>query len=532
MTAISVEPGQGRSPQAAPDRPESPLENALEGAAAALCALIAMVAVSALALWLLDAESLGSLWSLALTVTAMAVGGSVSPAAASSGAEGSGGLSGLLGGGGLSPTMSGTVDALPFGVTLLGAMVLWLAFSWRMRRRPFTAGELAGRTAGAAVTALLGFLTVAELAEGSFRMPASAMSGMRGEDSTSGGLGIGNSPLGELFGGGLGRRLGGGSAMSRDMVMNYQVQAGSAVLGGLLWVAVVIALGCLITRRAHLPLPWQTGRLRAAWAPSVSAVARMLLLMTVVPLIAVVFIGIVVGGKGATAAGAALLLAPDAVVVFVTLGLGVSWTASTHQAQSEDGNPLASLLRRLGGAQAQARPDRVEHLRDLSAGGWPLWLLALLVTGLALLACGYAAARATARTLAHAPSVRRTRHGQHLAPAARLGVVLGVALGLTAWLTQASGQISATMFGSEMGGTQAGLSGSVPLAALLGLLAGAAAGFVGSVLHGLHGGQTPRFRTIPRNTPVAPVGEHLAGAPGATAHGGGSAPLESSLGNR
>lgn len=531
MTAITVEPRQGRSPQAAPARPESPLENALEGAAAALCALIAMVAVSALALWLLDAESLGSLWSLALTVTAMAVGGSVS-SAASSGAEGSGGLSNLLGGGGLSPTMSGTVDAVPFGVTLLGAMVLWLAFSWRMRRRLSTAGELAARTAGAAVTALLGFLVVAKLAEGSFRMPASAMSGMRGEDSTSGGLGIGNSPLGDLFGGGLGRRLGGGSTMSRDMVMNYQVQAGSAVLGGLLWVAVVIALGCLITRRAHLPLPWQTGRLRAAWAPSVSAVARMLLLMTVVPLIAVVFVGIVVGGKGATAAGAALLLAPDAVVVFVTLGLGVSWTALTHQAQSEDGNPLASLLRRLGGAQAQARPDRVEHLRDLSAGGWPLWLLALLVTGLALLACGYAAARAAARTPAHAPSAHRTRHGQHLAPAARLGVVLGVALGLTAWLTQASGQISATMFGSEMGGTQAGFSGSVPLAALLGLLAGAAAGFVGSVLHGLHGGQTRPFRTISRNTPVAPVGEHLADVPGATAHGVGSGPLENSLGNR
>ncbi|MDF3141373.1 MULTISPECIES: hypothetical protein [unclassified Streptomyces] len=54
------------------------------------------------------------------------------------------------------------------------------------------------------------------------------------------------------------------------------------------------------------------------------------------------------------------------------------------------------------------------------------------------------------------------------------------------------------MFGSDMGGTQAELSGSVPLAALLGLPAGTAAGFVGSLLHGLDGGKTHRFRTAPR----------------------------------
>ncbi|WP_430379827.1 streptophobe family protein [Streptomyces sp. B1-3] len=538
MSAVTVEPKSGRSPQAEPARPESPLENALEGAAAALCALIAMVAVSALALWLLDAGSFGSMWSLALMVTAMAVGGAVSPAATASGAESSGGLSGLLGGGGLSPSMSGTVDAVPLGVTLLGALVLWLVFSWRMRGRRFTTTEVAGRTAGAAVVALFGFLIVAKLAEGSFRMPASTMSGLRGEDSASEGFGSGNSPLGGLFGGELGERLGGGlglgggSRASQDMVMNYQVQAGSAVLGGVLWVAVVIALGCLITRRAHLPMPWQTSRLRVAWAPSVSAVTRMLLLMTVVPLIAVVFVGVVAGGTGATAAGAALLLAPDTVVVVVTLGLGASWTASTHQTQSEGGNPLVSLLRSLGGSQPQARPDRVEQLRDLSAGGWPLWLLALLMTGLALLACGYLAARGTALAQAHPRSGHRTRCGQHLVLAGRLGIVLGVTLGLTTWLAQSTGQISATMFGSEMGGTRAELGGSVPLAALLGLLAGGAAGFVGSLLHGLYGGKTHRFHMIPNRAPVAPVGEHHADVTGAAAPGVVSGPLETSLGNR
>ena len=505
MTDITVEP-ERRSPQAEAARPESPLKNALEGAAATLCAIVAMVAVSALALWLLGAASFGSLWSLAPTLTAMAVGGSVSPAAAASGAESSGGLSGLLSGGGLSPTMSGAVDAVPFGVTLLGAMVLWRLYSWRMRGRRSTAGEPAGRTAGAVATAVLGFLIVAGLAEGSFRMPASAMSGMRGEDSPSGGPGSGRGPLGGLFGGELGERLGGpglggGSRASQDMVMNYQVQAGSTVLGGLLWVAVVIALGCLITRRAHLPMPWQTSRLRAAWAPSASAVARMLVLMTVVPLAAVVFVGVCVGGKGATAAGAALLLAPDTAVVFVTLGLGVPWTASTHQAPSEDGNPLVSLLRMLGGEQTQPRPDRVSHLEDLTAAGLPLWLLALLMTALALLACGYAAARGTAQ--APFPSGHPTRWGQHLAPALRLGMVLSSTLGLTTWLVQASGQISATVFGSEMGGTQAELSGSAPLAALLGLLAGGAAGFLGSLLRTAPWDRRPRaLNPAPPETPL------------------------------
>ncbi|WP_461031779.1 streptophobe family protein [Streptomyces mayteni] len=131
--------------------PIGPWPNALEGAAAALCAVGAMAAVSALALLLLDAGSVGSLWPLTLTVTAMAVGGSVRAGSDGSGDAGSAdaGLGALFGGGGLSPSLSGAVQVVPLGVTLVGAVVLWFGFSRRLRSRRFDAGELAARAAGA-----------------------------------------------------------------------------------------------------------------------------------------------------------------------------------------------------------------------------------------------------------------------------------------------------------------------------------------------------------------------------------------------
>ncbi|MGW1270694.1 streptophobe family protein, partial [Streptomyces sp. NPDC002491] len=319
---------------------------------------------------------------------------------------------------------------------------------------------------------------------------------------------------------------------AQDLVMNYQVQAGSAAWGATLWVAVVVALGCLVTRRAQLPEPWAASRLWTAWAPCVSAVTRMFLTLTVVPLVAVVFVGVAVGGKAATAAGAAILMAPDAVAVFLTLGLGASWTASTRQVQSEGGNPLASLLQWLGGRQSEARPDRVENLRHLSPGGWPLWAIALALTVVALSVCGHAAARATARTGSQSAHPRPGRHGQHLALAGRLAVVMAVFLGTAAWLAQADGRISATVFGSRMGGTHAQLSGSVPTVVVLALIAGAAAGYAGSLLYGLYGGKTGRFRRVAYESPAAAGGEHRVGAPGAAVPGVDRGPLETPVGNR
>ncbi|MEU1030430.1 streptophobe family protein [Streptomyces mirabilis] len=471
-----------------PVRLIGPWENFVEGAAAALCAVVAMAAVSALALTLLDAGSAGSVWSLAMALTAMAVGGSVGAGSDVSGDGGSGGLASLFGGGGggMSPSMSGAADVVPLSVTLVGAVVLWIAFSRRLgqgQQRRFTAGELGVRAAGAAGAALCTLVIVAALAKGSATMPASAMSSMGGADGNRAaeGFGGGSGGLGELMGGGSGTR----------MAVTYHVSAGSAGVGALLWVAVALGAGCLISRRVRLPLGGALDGLRAGWGRSLSAIVRTVLVLAAVPLVALVVVGLVVGGKAGSAAGAALLLAPNALAVFLTLGVGSSWTAELHPVQSDSSNPLAALMGGLGGSTGAMgggrQTDRTEHLRSLAVGGWPLWLAALTVTALILVCCAYRAARAT--NPAHLVPLHPYRGplAVHLGMAQRFGVVTAVVMGTAAWLVRASGNFGVSLFGSEMGGMSVELSGSVPRTLAFGLLAGGLAGFGGSLLAAARG---------------------------------------------
>ncbi|MET7352781.1 streptophobe family protein [Streptomyces mirabilis] len=486
-----------------PVRLIGPWENFVEGAAAALCAVVAMAAVSALALTLLDAGSVGSVWSLAMALTAMAVGGSVGAGSDVSGDGGSmGGLASLFGGGGggMSPSMSGAADVVPLSVTLVGAVVLWIAFSRRLgqgQQRRFTAGELGVRAAGAAGAALCTLVIVAALAKGSATMPASAMSSMGGADGNRAaeGFGGGSGGLGELMGGGsggsggLGGLMGGGSGTR--MAVTYHVSAGSAGVGALLWVAVVLGAGCLISRRVRLPLGGALDGLRAGWGRSLSAIVRTVLVLAAVPLVALAVVGLVVGGKAGSAAGAALLLAPNALAVFLTLGVGSSWTAGLHPVQSDSSSPLAALMGGMGGSTGAMgggrQTDRTEHLRSLAVGGWPLWPAALTVTALILVCCAYRAARAT--NPAHLVPLHPYRGplAGHLGMAQRFGVVTAVVMGTAAWLVRASGNFGVSMFGSEMGGMSVELSGSVLRTLAFGLLVGGLAGFGGSLLAAARG---------------------------------------------
>lgn len=505
---LQTRPGTGPRPRRpVPMQLIGPWQNALEGAGATLCAVVAMAAVSVLALALLDAKSFGSLWSLTMTLTAMAVGGSVSAGSDVSGGTGPmGGLASLLGGGGgMGPSMSGAADATPLGVTLVGSVVLWIAFSRRLRvglqQRRFTAGELAVRAAGAGAAALFTFMIVAGLAHGSANVPTSALRGMGGVGGgrSAGGFGGGPGGLGELFGGargggGLGGLMGGGGTAAQP-AMTYQVSAGSAGFGALLWVAVVLGVGCLISRRVRLPLGGALDRLRPAWAPSLSAVVRTILVLAAVMVVPLVFVGAAVGGRAGTLAGGALLLAPNALAVLLSLGVGSSWTLGMHPVQGDGSNPLAGLMGRMGRMPSMGsgqRTDRTEHLRSLSTAGWPLWLAALAVTGAILLACAYRAARATN------PARMRPLHrysgplARHIGMAERFGVVTAVVLGGVAWMAGGSGNLRISMFGSEMGGMQAELSGSVLWTVVLGLLVGGLAGFAGSLLFAGHGDRGSR----------------------------------------
>jgi len=490
--------------------PDGTGASALEGAVAALCGLVAMAAVAWLALWLLGAGSVGSLGAMAMALAAMAVGGSVSAGSVNSGAgAGSSGsmssiLSGLLGGGGggMSPSMSGAASVMPLGVTLVGSVVLWLVFSRRLRQRPVTARELGARAAGAGAAALVAFILVATLAHGTFSLPASAMS--RG---LGGGQGAGASG-GSGAAGALGGMFGGGAGTAQDTTMSYEVHVGATAFGALVWVAVVLALGCLVSRRVRVPLGGAVDRVRPGWAPSLSAVVRALLVLVAVPMALLTFVGAVTGGRAGTVAGAVLLAAPNALAVLLTLGVGTPWTAATHPVQSQGGNPLASLMGALGGGQQTAaaqQTDRTEHLRSLSAGGWPLWSATLAVTAVILLTCAYVAARNTV------PAHTRPLHrydgplARHLGTAERFGLVTAVVLGSAAWLAGASGNFGVSMFGSEMGGTRAELTGGVLWTVVFGLLAGGVAGFLGSLLRtaDLYGGMTSPRRILARKSPSA-----------------------------
>ncbi|MFI6617788.1 streptophobe family protein [Streptomyces sp. NPDC050528] len=517
-------------------RPDGPGAHALEGAAAALCGLVAMAAVAWLALWLLHAGSVGSPGTRAMALAAMAVGGSVSAGSVNSGAGGGGSgsmgsmLSGLFGGGGggMSPSMSGAADLMPLGVTLVGSVVLWLAFSRRLRQRPVTTRELGARAAGAGAAALLAFMLVATLAHGTFSMPASAMSRGLGGGQGAGASGAGSGALGAL--GGMLGGSGSGGGTPADTTMSYDVHVGSTAFGALVWVAVVLALGCLVGRRVRVSLGGAVDRVRPGWAPSLAAVVRTLLVLVAVPMALLTFVGAVVGGRVGTAAGGVLLLAPNALAVLLTLGVGSPWTAATHPVQSQGGNPLASLMGALGGGQQAAtaqQTDRTEHLRSLSAGGWPLWLGALAVTVVVLLVCARAAARNTA------PADARPLHrydgpvARHLGVAERFGVVTAVVLGSAVGLAGASGHFGVSMFGSEMGGTRAELSGSVLWTVVFGLLVGGVAGFLGSLLRtvDLYGGMTSSRRILARKSPSA-ASSH------APAPGTDPGTLEAPLGNR
>lgn len=527
----------GSRPVASFPSPDGPGASALEGAAAALCGLVAMAGVAWLALWLLGAGSVGSPGTMAMALAAMAVGGSVSAGSVNSaaGAGGSGSMSSILsglfggGGGGMGPSMSGAADIAPLGVTLVGSLVLWLVFSRRLRQRHVTARELGARAAGAGAAALVAFALVATLAHGTFSLPASAMSrGLGGGAQGAGASGAGSGAMGAL--GGMFGGSGGGDSAAQDTTMSYDVHVGATAFGALVWVAVVLALGCLVSRRVRVPLGGAVDRVRPGWAPGLSAVVRTLLILVVVPMAFVTFVGVVAGGRAGAVAGGVLLLAPNALAVLLTLGVGAPWTAATHPVQSQGGNPLASIMGALGGGGQQAtaqQQDRTEHLRSLSAGGWPLWLGALVVTAAILLTCAFVAARNTAP--AHSRPLHRYDGplARHLGTAERFGVVTAVVLGSAAWLAGVSGHFGVSMFGSEMGGTRAELSGSVLWTVVFGLLAGGVAGFLGSLLRtaDLYGGMTSARRILARKSPSA-ASSH------APAPGTDPGTLEAPLGNR
>ncbi|MCC3654891.1 streptophobe family protein [Streptomyces sp. S07_1.15] len=488
-----------------------PADALLTAVAAVGWAFVAMTGTAALALHLLEADAVGSLGPMTAAAVVLAVNGRVVPA-------GDVGVFGLEGG-----RAAASVDITPLGVALVGALVLAAVFlrSLRGAGGVIGAGELAVR-AGAVVALFLavvgglswaGHDTVtfdgAELGDLAGDLPDSAL-----PDS---GLPEG---IAELLPEGLGDLGGGLAARLADLVraeasVGFRVDTGPSLLGGALWVAGVLVIALLASRRTPLPPGWEV--LHRVVRPAVSALCAALLLAVGAGLAAAVWAA--AGDEHpARIAGTALLVGPNGAWTGMLLGLFVPWTGWASGALVR---LLPAPLDRL--LTASEETITVGRLAELDGRAWllvPAAVLALLCAGALTAvrtprdATGTSGAGTGAPAAAGARGAGASAGGRPAAPgpsgsaAARpgpgggrtagtaafavrcavpLAVATGLGLPLLTWLTGVSANASLSVFGFDAFGAGLELGGNAGLALLLGAVWGAAAGAAGALLAGAAG---------------------------------------------
>lgn len=241
------------------------------GVTAAVAALAASVGTAAAGLLLLDAGRVGDAGRMTAAVVALAFGGSAEVGAAP--AEG------------VPVAVRGSLDVVPSGVALVGAVVLgWLL----LRRR----GGLFVRSAAAAVTFPAGAVVIALWARGRVTPPAG---------TSGGGSGVCGLPSPRP----LGRDLSVGAPG-----VDFSVPVWPVAIGAVLWVLAVTGVCWLVVR-------FRVVRLGPLWTTGGIVVGCVLL-------------ALMLGGPAV--AGGVVLLFPLVVVAVVTPGLGVPWTVRTDGA--------------------------------------------------------------------------------------------------------------------------------------------------------------------------------------------------------
>lgn len=410
-------------------------------------AFLAMAGTAALGLHLLGADTAGSLGPMTAAVVSMAVGGKVRP----TGDVGAFGLSGSQ--------AQGAIGIAPLGVAVVGAVLLAWVFLRSLRGagavvRP---GELAARVVTTAVlfTAVLGGLawagqdTVA-IDSGSFGPPRGATDDL----------------LGKLPG--VGRISGGLADGLRGLIrtkasVRFHVDTGRTLLGGAVWVLVVLLIALLASRRTPLPAGWR--RVHRTVRPAGSAVAAVMLVAVGAGFAAAGYAALT-GKEPGRIMGAALLGAPNGVWLGVPLGLFVPWKGTAS-------GPLATLLpdpvNRLlaGGHGATITPGR---LADLDGR---VWLLPVATALLMLLAGALTAVRTP---------LGGTRTGYVARCALWLGLVTAVTLPLLVGFSAVKVNAAMSVFGVDAVGAGVDLHGSVALAVPLGAAWGAGAACAGALL--------------------------------------------------
>ncbi|NUK06194.1 streptophobe family protein [Streptomyces lunaelactis] len=387
---------------------------------AVVAGLTVMIVTAALGLWAAGAADLpGSAFPrVVAAVVVMAVGGSVD----------------ISGDAGVIAETNADLTVLPLSVTLAGALVIAAGFLRPLRHRAVAGTrELLGWSARVAVLWVLALIGLSVLARHSFDIPL-------GEGTAA--------DIGEL--------------LDASPKVGFEADIPLTVVLGLLWLAGLLVLALLVSRKA--PLPARLVRFQESVRPAAFAM--------VVLLLAYVALGVVIGlvvvvtrGHPAETFAVILLGLPNLVWLALTLGLGASWEGKV---QGPFGLPMPHVL-----DLVLRNPDNSTlNLSSLSEHDVRVWWLAVVAGVLLLAAAFLMAARSPAR-------MRPWQHAVHMA----------VALALTVLTICLVVRISAHFGLSLLGiGDIGGLEGEVSLqpqvwsALGLALVWGLIAGFLGSLL--------------------------------------------------
>ncbi|MET9514456.1 streptophobe family protein [Streptomyces sp. NPDC002994] len=333
---------------------------------AALAGLAAMAVTAALGLWAAGATDLpgGGFWRVVAAVVVMAVGGSVD----------------ISGGAGAIAETRADLSALPLSVTLTGALATATFFLRPLRHRAVASTrELAGRAARLAVLWAIALILVSLFARHTFRIPLG--------DPTDG-------LLDDLLD-------------DAAPEVGFRTDIPLTVVFGLLWLAGLLILALLVSRRA--PLPARLVRYQEPVRPAAFAMVALLLAYVALALV-IALVVVVTHGHRAETFAVILLGLPNLAWLALTVGMGASWEGKV---EGPFGLPMPRVL------------DEVLRTRDISTlnlgtltehDGRAWWLLVAAVV-LVPAAAFLMAVRSPAR-------VRPWQHAVHMAVGLTLTVLM------------------------------------------------------------------------------------------------------------
>lgn len=386
-----------------------------------LAGLALMIVTASLGLWAAGAAELpgNAFPRVVAAVVVMAVGGSVD----------------LSGDAGLIAETQAGLTVMPLSVTLAGALVIAGGFLRPLRNRAVASTrELTGWAARMAAVWALALIALAALARHSFAV--------RPGDRTI-------ADIGDL--------------LDASPEVGFRADIALTLVFGLLWLAALLVLALLVSRKA--PLPARLVRFQESVRPAAFAMVALLMAYVVLGLV-IGLVVLVTRGHPAETCAVLLLGLPNLAWLALTLGLGASWEGKV---QGPFGLPVPhvmdSVLRTSDGSTLN-----LSSLTQYDGRAW--WLL--VVAALLLPAAAFLmAARSPART-------RPWQHAVHMAVALAL-TVLTICL-----VARLSAHYGLSLLGlGDIGG---GLAGEVFLRPMLftslglAVVWGLAAGFVGSLL--------------------------------------------------